>query len=117
MYFDCPQRLEEIKSVESVSASSAYSYAISKVSEADQKEEEIPQEEQKEGETKVENQVFSWGFGANYILGTKEEDNKYTPYAVDNDNQFKNFKVHQIACGMQHVVALVTEAGKDLPEI
>ena len=32
--------------------------------------------------------VFSWGFGMNYVLGNKEDDNEFRPYQVDQQNMY-----------------------------
>ena len=54
-----------------------------------------------------ENEVYSWGMGYNYVLGTREEDNVHEPLKV-HPMQFHNNQVKVIGTGNQHVVVLTT---------
>ena len=62
------------------------------------------------------NKVYSWGFGENYVLGTLKDDNECTPHNV-NPKMFEENKVHQMALGTQHVVALATPDNEPLPQL
>lgn len=54
------------------------------------------------------NQLYSWGMGENYVLGSREDDNQYTPYKV-NPKMFEEFPVLMVGAGTQHVVVLTSE--------
>lgn len=58
---------------------------------------------------KSKNEVYSWGFGENYVLGNRADENEFKPYKLD-PRMFEEKKVLQIACGTQHVVALVQDS-------
>lgn len=53
------------------------------------------------------NELYAWGMGDNYVLGTREEDNEYRPKLV-NPKHFLENKVKQIGTGVQHLVFLTT---------
>lgn len=57
---------------------------------------------------KSNNEVYAWGFGENYVLGNREDQNEHKPYKLD-PRMFEEKKVVQIACGTQHVCALIQE--------
>lgn len=44
------------------------------------------------------NEVYSWGFGENFVLGTLKDDNEYLPHCV-NPKMYEERKVHQLALG------------------
>jgi alpha-tubulin suppressor-like RCC1 family protein len=44
------------------------------------------------------NEVYSWGMGYNYVLGTREEDNVHQPIKV-HPMQFHNNQVKVIGTG------------------
>lgn len=52
------------------------------------------------------NEVYSWGMGENYVLGNRDDQNEFKPFKLD-PRMFEEKKVLQIACGTQHVVALI----------
>lgn len=63
------------------------------------------------------NEVYSWGMGYNYVLGTREEDNVHEPIKV-HPMQFNNSIVKQVGAGDNHVVVLTCaskELGASLP--
>lgn len=78
---------EQQKKVTSITSGGNYSYAM----------------------VKSKNEVYSWGFGENYILGNRQDENEYKPYKLD-PRMFEEKNVVQIACGTQHVVALIQES-------
>jgi hypothetical protein len=87
-YFLRPHRVEGLltdKKVTSIAAGSHYCYAI--VGDA--------------------NEIYSWGMGYNYVLGTREEDNVHEPIKV-HPMQFHNNQVKQVGAGDNHVVVLTT---------
>ena len=60
-------------------------------------------------------EVYSWGFGENYVLGNREDTNEFKPQKLD-PRMFEEKHVLQMACGTQHVVALAQdESGTDVP--
>jgi hypothetical protein len=87
-YFLRPHRVEGLladKHVTSIAAGSHYCYAI----------------------VEDVNEVYSWGMGYNYVLGTREEDNVHEPVKV-HPMQFHNNQVKQVGAGDNHVVVLTT---------
>lgn len=53
-------------------------------------------------------EVYSWGFGENYVLGNREDQNEFKPHKLD-PRMFEEKHCLQVACGTQHVVALVQD--------
>ena len=53
------------------------------------------------------NDVFSWGFGENYVLGTREDENCFLPNLV-NPKMFYDCKVRYIGTGNNHCVVLTS---------
>lgn len=55
--------------------------------------------------------------GFNYILGSRDEDNLFTPTLV-HPKQFHENVVKLVGTGAQHIVVLTTDSpdNKDLPE-
>jgi len=39
------------------------------------------------------------GFGENYVLGTKDEENEYKPFKLDHENMVKGKRVLQVCPG------------------
>ena len=63
------------------------------------------------------NEVYSWGFGESYVLGNRDDCNEFKPHKLD-PRMFEEKKVLQIACGTQHVCALVQETeDADMPKM
>jgi len=62
------------------------------------------------------NELYSWGMGYNYVLGTREEDNVHEPVKV-HPMQFHNNQVKVIGAGNQHVVVLTTAATDPTAEL
>jgi regulator of chromosome condensation len=54
------------------------------------------------------NQLYSWGMGENYVLGSRDDDNQFYPYKV-HPKMFEEFPVLQVGAGTQHVVVLTTD--------
>lgn len=85
-YFPEPVLVNELWSEErqtkivSVFAKGNYSYALEKP------------------EGSKTNQLYSWGFGENYVLGSREDDNQYTPYKV-HPRMFEELPVLSLGCG------------------
>ena len=63
-----------------------------------------------------ENKLYSWGMGYNYVLGSRDEDNLFTPTVV-HPKQFHENIVKLVGTGSQHVVVLTTDSpdNTDLP--
>ena len=55
------------------------------------------------------NELYSWGIGYNYVLGTRDDENSYEPVVV-HPKQFHENRVKQIGPGTQHVVILTTDS-------
>jgi alpha-tubulin suppressor-like RCC1 family protein len=53
-------------------------------------------------------QLYSWGMGENYVLGSRDDDNQFYPYKV-HPKMFEEFPVLQVGAGTQHVVVLTSE--------
>ena len=54
--------------------------------------------------------------GDSYVLGSREDDNQFTPYAI-HPKMFYNAKVRHVGCGNLHVVVLCSkdEDSNDVP--
>lgn len=62
-------------------------------------------------------QVFAWGMGENYVLGTRDDESVYKPCALD-PRMFEGKKVAMMALGTQHAVALVLDTPESkIPEL
>lgn len=63
-----------------------------------------------------DNKLYSWGMGFNYVLGSRDEENLYTPTVV-HPKQFHELTVKLVGAGSQHVVVLTTDSedNKELP--
>lgn len=59
------------------------------------------------------NELFSWGFGYNYVLGTREEDNCYIPTLV-HPKMFYECKIRAVGTGNNHVVVLTGATPEDV---
>lgn len=55
------------------------------------------------------NVVYSWGIGNSYVLGTRDEDTRYTPYEVPQD-MYKHLNPLTVSCGTLHVVVKAINA-------
>ena len=84
MFYPVPTQLEELENIKAIGVGSSFSYAIQKQT----------------------GKVYSWGMGENYVLGSRDDDNQWTPYEVD-PRMFKEKDVLMVKCGGQHVVAMV----------
>ena len=73
------------KGVSQVAAAGHYNYAVARES----------------------NEVYAWGMGENYVLGTRDDENEYEPKIV-HPKQFMENRVAQVGVGVQHVVVLTT---------
>lgn len=63
------------------------------------------------------NEVYSWGFGENYVLGNRNDENEFKPYKLD-PRMFEENKVIMMALGTQHAVALTHDApDSKIPEL
>jgi alpha-tubulin suppressor-like RCC1 family protein len=60
-------------------------------------------------EGSVTNQLYTWGMGENYVLGSREDDNQYKPYKV-HPKMFEELPVLQVGTGTQHVVVLTSDS-------
>lgn len=61
------------------------------------------------------NDVYSWGMGENYVLGSRDDDNQFLPYKV-HPKMYYDAKVRHIGCGNNHVVVL-TSANADSNDV
>jgi regulator of chromosome condensation len=52
--------------------------------------------------------LYSWGFGENYVLGTRNDDNQYKPSLV-HPKMFEELPVLSVGLGTQHVVVLTAD--------
>jgi regulator of chromosome condensation len=57
---------------------------------------------------KETNQLYSWGMGYSYVLGTRDEENEFKPYTV-HPKMFEENQVMMMGTGTQHVVCLTTD--------
>ena len=55
------------------------------------------------------NELYSWGIGENYVLGTRDDENSYEPVLV-HPKQFHENRVKSIGPGTQHVIILTTDS-------
>ena len=78
-YFSVPNPVTSLdgKGITSVAACGHYSYATAKES----------------------NEVYAWGMGDNYVLGTRDDDNEYEPKLV-NPKQFMENRVCTVSIGV-----------------
>lgn len=53
------------------------------------------------------NELYSWGMGYNYVLGTREEENEFEPVKV-HPKMFHELAVRRVGAGSQHVAILTT---------
>lgn len=96
-YFHTPVLVEDLWSdnlqikVAAVYAKGNYSYAL----------------ERPEGSKT--NQLYSWGMGENYVLGSREDDNQFRPYKV-HPKMFDELPVMMVGAGTQHVVVLTSDS-------
>lgn len=58
------------------------------------------------------NDLFSWGFGYNYVLGSRDEENQYKPYLV-HPKMFFECKIRAVGTGNNHVVVLTSASPDD----
>lgn len=56
---------------------------------------------------KGSNELYAWGMGENYVLGTRDDENEFVPKLV-HPKQFMENQVYQVGTGTQHVVVLST---------
>lgn len=78
-YFAVPNPVVSLdgKGITSVKAAGHYCYALAQES----------------------NEVYAWGMGDNYVLGTRDDENEYEPKLV-HPKQFMENRVRQVACGV-----------------
>jgi hypothetical protein len=55
------------------------------------------------------NQLYSWGMGENYVLGSRDDDNQFFPYTV-HPKMFEELPVLMVGAGTQHVVILTSDS-------
>lgn len=61
---------------------------------------------------KETNELYSWGMGDNYVLGTRDDENMYLPNLV-HPKMFYEAKVRHVGCGDAHVVVLCSKDQDD----
>lgn len=57
--------------------------------------------------SEANNEVYAWGMGENYVLGTRDDENEFEPKLV-HPKQFMENRVKHVGAGVQHVVVLTT---------
>mmetsp|Transcript_18225 Transcript_18225/g.15893 ORF Transcript_18225/g.15893 Transcript_18225/m.15893 type:complete len:86 (-) Transcript_18225:503-760(-) len=62
-----------------------------------------------------EGQVYSWGMGVSYVLGSRNEDTQYEPFDIPT-RFFKSEKQSSISLGAQHVVYLGHDEDTEVPK-
>ncbi|CAD8049440.1 unnamed protein product [Paramecium sonneborni] len=82
-FITTPQIINNIPKMQSIYASMHFNFSISE-----------------------KKQVFSWGNGQSFVLGTRNENSQFQPKEVTQI--FKNEKLLQISLGASHVIALTT---------
>ena len=113
LYFPIPQKIESLSGIIYIDSGKTYNYAIGtrKLESAeDSKMEESKVPEEKEApkvDTRL-NAVYSWGIGNSYVLATRDEETRYTPYSVPPE-MYKNLNPVAISCGTLHVVVRADE--------
>lgn len=96
-YFDEPQLVDKLWNdekhtvIKAVYAKGNYSYVL-----------EMP-------EGSRTNQLYSWGMGENYVLGSRDDDNQFFPYTV-HPKMFEELPVLMLGAGTQHVVVLTSDS-------
>lgn len=51
------------------------------------------------------NELYSWGMGDDYVLGTRDDENVYVPQKV-HPKMFYDCKIRHIGCGTSHLAVL-----------
>jgi hypothetical protein len=51
------------------------------------------------------NELYSWGMGDDYVLGTRDDENVYVPQKV-HPKMFYECKIRHIGCGTSHLAVL-----------
>ncbi|CAD8134090.1 unnamed protein product [Paramecium pentaurelia] len=82
-FITTPQKINNIPKMQSIFGSMHFNFAISQ-----------------------QKQIFSWGNGQSYVLGTRNENSQFQP--KDVTTIFKNEKLLQISLGASHVIALTS---------
>lgn len=68
---------------------------------------------------KINNQLYSWGTGDSYVLGTRKEDDSNTPFKIPKEF-FKNQIIDNISLGANHVIISTLDPSmqnEKLPEL
>ena len=60
--------------------------------------------------------VYSWGFGENYVLGNRDDNNEFTPYKLD-PKMFEHNHLQMLACGTNHCVAITSDGTQPKKEV
>ena len=62
-------------------------------------------------------EVYSWGFGENFVLGNRDDCNEFEPKIL-HPKMFEENPVVMMACGTMHAVALALESPEaKMPEL
>lgn len=95
-YVTFPIKVDGLEKIDRIFSGSCYNYAISR----------------------VKNQVYSWGSGDHYVLGTGKEDQEYAPFTI-KPNFYKLEEVVDIKLGGQHVTLITSNVanGWKLPDL
>lgn len=96
-FITIPLKIESLENIDQIYCGAGYSYAISR----------------------EKNQVYSWGNGDHYVLGTGKEEEEMAPYSV-KPAFFKQEEVVKLGLGGQHVAVITCNSSNNawkLPEI
>ena len=59
---------------------------------------------------KTDNKIYSWGFGNNYVLGSRKEDDVTSPFEIPGLEEFEDKDIVRISCGSSHALFLMVTA-------
>ncbi|CAG8592195.1 11967_t:CDS:2 [Funneliformis caledonium] len=59
---------------------------------------------------KMDNKIYAWGFGDNYVLGNKKEEDATSPFLIPDLEEFKSKDIVRISCGSSHALFLMATA-------
>ncbi|CAI2178557.1 13459_t:CDS:2 [Funneliformis geosporum] len=63
---------------------------------------------------KLDNKIYAWGFGNNYVLGNKKEDDATSPFLIPDSGEFDSKDIVRISCGSSHALFLMVTKSPNL---
>jgi len=68
---------------------------------------------------KTDNKICAWGFGNNYVLGNKKEDDLTSPFEIPDLEEFEDKNIIRISCGSSHALFLMVggDVGGDAMDV